>query len=285
MHRIVPLVVLSSFFLLLPGHAFVAEPPKDHEKWHGSLGALWIDYPFDCAVWNDKKKRIFQCHDADNVVNLTINPSADPLLSVQGTILQRIGEARAVQQGNTLTISGTYDDQSPALPITIGGSAEDFTFHGTYDTTPFQGKGSYKPNSLHVSLSFTKYFPITGTLDLRRTDNALPSSSSSSEPVAFSTNTETGMILSATGTPLVTSGSTMDISPPVTLLSSGTIEMATQRAIVTLQDSGQALMGFSRVLTLIFQTIFAVLVIFLLITFGFLLHQMKDQRAQGDTPK
>lgn len=276
MHRIFPLL-LSGVLLLLPGRASLAEPPKEHEEWQGSVGALWIQYPLSCAVWGDEEKRIFQCKQEDNTVDLTIRRSpAVPLLRAQGTILGKTVDVHAVKKGNILEISGAYDTQKSTLPLSTAGTAQDFTFSGIYDNTPFQGKGSYKPDSLHVSLSFTKTFPITGTLDLRRNDGA---SSSLSGLAEFSSSTGTGMTLTATEMIPTANGNTPELNPPaLPLLSSGTIEGATQKVVERVQDTGQALMGFSRLLSLVFQSIFAVLVILVLITFGFLFHHLKKQK-------
>lgn len=254
----------------------MTEPPEEHEKWQGSIGALWMQYPLNCAVWGDEEKRVFQCEQESNTVDLTIRRSlSDPLLQAQGTILEKTVDARAVKKDGILDVSGSYGGQESSLPLTVGGTAEDFTFGGTYDATSFQGKGSYKPDSLHVSLSFTKTFPITGTLDLRRSDS---SSSSPSAPIDFSSGTGTGMVLTDTGM-LPSNGTTPEFTPPaLPLLSSGAIEGATQQVVERVQESGQALAGFSRILTLVFQAIFALLVIALLITFVFLLRHLRKQQ-------
>lgn len=275
MHRIVPLLLISVFFLL-PGRAFTLEPPAEYEEWQGSLGALWIQYPLNCSVWGDEEKRVFQCTQEGNTVDLTIHRSlSDPLLQAQGMILGKAIDARAAKKGEILHVSGSYDGQTSSLPLTVGGTAEDFTFRGTYDQTPFQGKGSYKPDSLHISLSFTKTIPITGTLDLRRSDGA-PSSSSVS--IESSSGTGTGVTITATGMLPPINNAPPEFTPPVLpLLSSGTIEGAAQQVVERVQESGQALAGFSRILTLVFQAIFALLVITLLITFVFLLRHLKTQ--------
>lgn len=259
-------LLLSSILLLLPGRAFLLEPPAEREEWQGSIGALWIQYPLNCAVWGDEEKRIFQCAQEGNTVDLTIRRStSDPLLQAQGTILGKAIDARAAKKGEILTVSGNYDGQTSSLPLTVGGTVEDFTFSGTYDKTPFQGKGSYKPDSLHVSLSFTKTIPITGTLDLRRSDGAAESAELLRE------------LSSDTGIPLA-AGDSAAALPTLPLLSSGAIEGATQQVVERVQESGQALAGFSRILTLVFQAIFALLVIALLITFVFLLRHLRKQQ-------
>lgn len=257
----------------------MADPPKEHEEWQGSIGALWIQYPLDCVVWGNEEQRVFQCTQEDNRVDLTISSQTNALLHAQGTILGKTVDARAVKKAKILEVSGTYDSQSPTIPLTIEGTRENFTFGGTYDTTPFQGNGSYKPDSIHVSLSFTKTFPITGTLDLHRSDRT----SSSSAFLEFSSGTGATNALTATGMLPISSGSTAEI-PVLPLLSSGSIEGATQHVVAQVQESGQALMGFSRILTLVFQTIFAVLVILVLITFGFLLHRLKNQQMKPPPP-
>ncbi|MBI2117418.1 hypothetical protein HYT95_00830 [Candidatus Peregrinibacteria bacterium] len=257
---LLPLLSSLLFFSPLTSHTYAAEdvssqeilqPPAEHEEWQGSIGALWMHYPLSCAVWGNEEKRMFQCAQEGNTVALTIHHSlSDPLLQAQGTILGKTVDARAAKKGEILTVSGNYDGQTSSLPLTVGGTAEDFTFRGAYDNTPFQGKGSYKPASMHVSLSFTKTFPITGTLDLRRSDGT---SSSLSGLVEFSSSAGTGTTLSGTGIPPTPSGTLSEIS------------------------ALPSLMGFSRILTLVFQTIFAILVILVLITFGFLLRHLKKR--------
>lgn len=280
MHRTLPLVICG-LLLLLPGSASLAEPPKDHEEWHGSLGALWMHYPFDCAVWNEGERRLFACHNNSNAVTLTINPpSADPFLLLEGTVLGKTGKVRATKEGNTLTITGVYDDQSQSLPLTVEGNAEHFTFSGAHEGTPFQGKGSSTQNTLTLSLSFVHYVPLTGTLEIRRVDAPadLPSSSATTSiALALAPPRGTG------AAPSLDLAS--DLPPPFPILSSGTIERATQGVIDRLEDSGQSFARFSRALTLVLQTIFAALAILLLVTFGFLLHHMKNQRSRGDTQK
>ncbi len=274
MFRMVPLL-LGSVLLFLPGRAFLLEPPAEHEEWQGSIGALWVHYPLRCSVWGDEEKRIFQCAQEGNTVDLTVHHSlSDPLLQAQGTILGKTVDARAAKKGETLTVSGNYDGQTSSIPITIGGTAEDFTFHGTYDQTPFQGKGSYKPDSLHVSLSFTKTIPITGTLDLRRSDGI---ASSAALPVEPSSATETGTMLTGTGI-LPATGASAASFPTLPLLSSGAIEGASRQVVERVQESGRAIAGFSRILSLVLQAIFALLVIALLITFVFLLRHLKTQQ-------
>lgn len=269
-HRPFPLL-LGSLLLLLPDLASTAEhtsapdllePPEEQEEWQGSVGALWMHYPLNCAVWGNEEKRTLQCKHQDNTIDLTIHRSqANPLLHAQGMILGKAIDARAVKKGDILDISGIYGDQTSSLPLTIRGTAQDFTFSGTYDNTPFQGNGSYTSDSLHVSLSFTKTFPITGILDLQRSDDA----------VEFLPITETGTASTGTGM----------IPTTLPLLSSGTIEGATQLVIDHVQDTGQALMSFSRILTLVFQALFAVLAVLVLITFGFLLHRLKNQHMSS----
>lgn len=251
------------------------QPPAEHEEWQGSVGALWMQYPLDCAVWGNEEKRIFQCKQDVHAIDLTIRrPPADPLLRAQGAILGKTVDARAVKKGYILEISGTYDDQSPALLLSTAGTAQDFTFRGTYDNMPFQGKGSYKPDSLHVSLSFTKTIPITGTLDLRRSDGI---ASSAALPVELSSAMETGTMLTGTELPPATGASAASF-PTLPLLGSGAIEGASRQVVERVQESGRAIAGFSSILTLVFQTIFAILVIALLITFGFLLRHLKTQQ-------
>lgn len=283
-HAFLFLLVSLSFFPLSSGahtaeHGFsekITEPPEQHEEWQGSIGALWVQYPLDCAVWEEQGKRTFHCHRDGDTVNLTIHPSSDPLLSLQGMVLGKMAEARAVQKGDLLDVSGTYDDQTSSLPLTIDGTAETFTFSGSYDGTPFQGKGSYLRDSLTVSLSLTKTFPVTGTLTLHRSDGTLPSSLS---PLIESPPS------TATGTlPPPASNLPTFVPPVLPLLSSGTIEGATQRVVEQVQESGQALTKFSHVLTLVFQAIFAVLVLFVLLTFGFLLHRLKSQQTKSPPP-
>lgn len=253
----------------------ILEPPEEHEEWRGSIGALWIQYPLECAVWDEEEKRTIHCHRDGDIVNLTISPSQDPLLYMHGMILGKTVEALAVKKGNILEVSGAYDIQKSTLSLTTEGAAQDFTFRGTYDNTPFQGKGSYKPDSVDVSLSFTKTFPITGTLEIHR---VVHSPSSSSGLVEFSSSAGTGITLTATGVPPATSDGLAGI-PAFPLLSSGTIEGATQQVFERVQDTGQAFTSFSRILTLVFQTMFAVLVVLVLITFGFLLRHLKKQQS------
>ncbi|MBI2524267.1 hypothetical protein HYW11_03630 [Candidatus Peregrinibacteria bacterium] len=270
MHRVFPLL-LSGILLLLPGRAFLM-PPAKREEWRGSIGALWMQYPLACVVFGEEQ-RLFRCTQEGNTVDLTIHPPISALLHAQGTILGKTVDARAVKNGEILTVSGNYDGQTSSIPLTVGGTAENFTFSGTYDNTPFQGKGSYKPDSILVSLSFTKTFPITGTLEIHRSD------ATSSLPgfVEFSSRTGTGTTLSGTGI-LPTPSGTLSAISALPLLSSGTLEGTTKRVVERVQESGQSLMGFSRILTPVFQTIFAILVIFVLITFGFLLHHLKKQK-------
>lgn len=286
MFRAFPLV-LGSVLLLLPVSAFMTEPPQDHEEWRGSLGALWMHYPFDCTVWNEGQRQLFACHDDSNTVTLTINPpSTDPFLSLEGTVLGKTGKVRAIKQGNTLTLSGMYDDQYQSLPLTVEGTAKNFTFSGAHEGTPFQGKGSSTQDALTLSLSFVHYIPLTGTLELRRTDSPadLPSSSTTTS-IALAPPRGTGTALSATGTTPPSLDLASDLPPPFPILSSGTIERAAQDVIDRLEDSGQSFSRFSRFLTLVLQTIFAALAVLLLVTFGFLLHHLKNQRSRGDTPK
>ncbi|OGJ57062.1 hypothetical protein A3H22_03835 [Candidatus Peribacteria bacterium RIFCSPLOWO2_12_FULL_55_15] len=240
----------------------ILEPPEEHEQWQGSVEALGIQFPLSCAVWGNEEKRIFQCKQEDNTVDLTIHSSqTDPLLSVHSRILEKTADAHAVKNGEILEVSGTYDDQASSLPLTIGGTAQDFTFSGVHNTTSFQGNGSYKPDSLRVSISFSQNFPITGILDLHRS------------------NGEEMKPFHNTGIGTTSTGNVPELIPPVLpLLNSGTIEVATRRAIDHVQDSGQTLTSFSRILSLVFQTIFAILVILILITFVFLFRHIKMQQ-------
>lgn len=278
MRRTFPLL-LTSLLLFLPTRAFPHDAALEHEEWQGSIGALWIHYPLDCAVRENEEERVFQCTQEGNTIDLTVRHTpSGPLLRAQGTILGKAVNAEATRKGEVLTVSGSYDGQAASLPLAIGGTAEDFTFSGTFDATPFQGKGSSTRDSLHISLSFTKTIPITGTLDLRRSDGATASSAASA---VLPFDAGTGMMLSGTEQPSTNDDSAMTL-PTLPLFSSGTVEGATQNVIGRVQESGRAIAGFSRILTLVFQAIFALLVIALLVTFVFLLrHLRKQPPSQG----
>lgn len=276
MRRAFPLFLFIPL-LLLPGRAFLHDAALEHEEWQGSIGALWVQYPLNCVVLDDEEKRVFQCRQEGNTIDLTIRHSpSGHLLRAQGTILGKTVNAEATKTGELLTVSGSYDGQAASLPLAIGGAAEDFTFSGTFDATPFQGRGSYKQESLHISLSFTKTIPITGTLDLRRSDGG---TAASIDPVALPPDAGTGLLLSGTEAPPADGISALT-PPPFPLFSSGTVEGAAQNVIERVQESGRAVAGFSRILTLVFQAIFAVLVLALLVTFVFLLRKLRKQPPQ-----
>lgn len=275
--RRAPPLLLTTLLLLLPGRAYLHDTATEHEEWRGSIGALWLHYPLDCAVREDEEERVFQCTQEGNALDLTVRHSpSGPLLRARGTILGKAINAEATRKGEVLTVSGSYDGQAASLPLAIGGTAEDFSYSGTFDATPFQGRGSYQQDSLHVSLSFTKTIPITGTLDLRRSDG----SASSTDPAMISPDAGTGTPPAGTEAPPAAGDSAMTL-PSLPLFSSGTVEGATQNVIGRVQESGRAIAGFSRVLTLVFQTIFAVLVLALLIIFVFLLRKLRKQPPPG----
>ncbi|MBI2523605.1 hypothetical protein HYW11_00065, partial [Candidatus Peregrinibacteria bacterium] len=71
MHRLFSLL-LSSVLFLLPGRAFLLEPPAGHEEWQGSVGALWMHYPLSCTVWGNEEKRQLQCKQETHAITFTI---------------------------------------------------------------------------------------------------------------------------------------------------------------------------------------------------------------------